>query len=257
MKQYFALLIISCLCLACQSSKEENNAQQDNITPKIEALGQRYLALGRFSGTILVHQNDSTRFEKSFGMANYEQQQSFTTNTAFKVGTLTQKVTTYIIEQMANDKRINLEAKASNYLPKLLGNFTVKDLLTSTSGLPTIAKIKEQYPSLPYDPIAFANKATLNRNNTNSDLAFNLLGKIIESQFDANLQKALDHYFASLSLSNTYFGKGNSNEAQGYSFRNYRGNGMELETIQGYDNQLAFTDHGLKSTVQDLLKLSE
>jgi hypothetical protein len=51
----------------------------------IDSLMNRYLALGRFSGSVLIKKEGSTLYQQHFGLANYENKTPFTSESRFKV----------------------------------------------------------------------------------------------------------------------------------------------------------------------------
>lgn len=250
---------------ACKTTTDKDKAQgQTNPevnkqTTQINELASRYLELGRFSGTILVAKGDTILFENSYGMADYQKKKPFTKKTSFKVGAITELFTRYIIRQLANTESIHLDSLVATYLPKIQGKYTVRDLLEHQSRLPTIQATKEKYPDLPYNTITFANKAVVNEKNIYSDLGYNLLGAIIESQSKKSYRAAVQTYFAKLALEATYFTPLKNKEgdnAKGYVYRNYGGKTMELRAAPQYVTQEAFSSNGLKASARDLWKLA-
>lgn len=250
---------------ACKTTTDKGKTQDQTsqevnkqIT-QVNELANRYLELGRFSGTILVAKGDSILFENSYGMANYQKKKPFTKKTSFKVGAITELFTQYIIRQLARKARIHLDSSVATYLPKIQGKYTVRDLLEHRSRLPTIQAVKEKYPELPYTAITFANEAVFNEKNIYSDLGYNLLGLIIERQSQKSYRAAVQAYFAEANLEATYFtplkNKAFDN-ATGYVYRNYGGKTMELRAASQYITQEAFSARGLKASARDLWKLA-
>ncbi len=221
MKNQLLYLVISCsLFIACQQEK----AIPASFTERINQLANRYLALGRFSGTILIAKGDQLLFHQSYGLADYVKQQAFTENTAFKIGALTKFFTAYIIEQMAKENKLNLTAQIKTYLTNFEGNHTVKDLL--------------------------------DQQDNSEKIGYPILGKLIEKQLDISYQQAIEKYLPPLGIHQTFFQKENTTLAKGYLFHNYRGQGLELETAPNYEEATAFSSYGLKSTAIDLWKFS-
>jgi len=93
-----------------------------------------------FSGVVLVAKNGEVIFEKAYGYANREWMIPNTINTKFRIGSLTKQFTSFLIVQLAEQGKIDLHGKISDYLEfyrKDNGNkITVHHLLTHTSGLP-------------------------------------------------------------------------------------------------------------------------
>lgn len=219
MKNQLISSLFLLLCLACEKAPSI-----PNYTHQIDELANRYLALERFSGTILVAKKDQLLFQQAYGLADYENQIAFSEATTFKIGTLTQLFTAYIIQQMGKEQLIDVEDPINKYLKEIESTLTIKELLN-----------EEQ-----------------SENNAN----YNLLGQLIESRLNLSFQKAIAHYFKPLGLTDTYFQRENTNNAKGYLFHNYRGRGMELEIAPNYNMEEAFSSYGLKSTVADLWKFA-
>jgi len=79
-KQLLFLFLGSLFFFACQ----EENSMPGSFTTQVDQLANRYLALERFSGTILVAEEREILFNQSYGFADYANQKPFTSNTTFK-----------------------------------------------------------------------------------------------------------------------------------------------------------------------------
>ncbi|PIY07661.1 MAG: hypothetical protein COZ18_16300 [Flexibacter sp. CG_4_10_14_3_um_filter_32_15] len=131
---------------------EETNTYNNQIAQidKIDSLANRYLDLGRFSGTILIAQKDSIIFDKSYGLADYVTIKEFTDSTAFKIGHLSELFTEAIIRDMIKQDLIKSNEKVTTYLPQIKQDFTVEELLNHHSNLQTIAQLQEVNPNKAY-----------------------------------------------------------------------------------------------------------
>lgn len=56
------------------------------VKPEIDKLGQRYTELGRFSGSILVAQNDAVIYHEHFGLADLKKKCPFPGRQLLKQG---------------------------------------------------------------------------------------------------------------------------------------------------------------------------
>ena len=91
--------------MSCKTGVNINDEKLENSKiVKIDILGNRYLELGRFSGTILVSTNNSTVYNQYFGMVDYENKIPFTNKTAFKIGEITTLITDNIIHTLIKRK---------------------------------------------------------------------------------------------------------------------------------------------------------
>lgn len=219
MKNPLIYLLLLLILFACKVKKNI-----DPFPPKINQLANRYLELGRFSGTILVAEKNKILYHQSYGLADYEEQIPFTKHTSFKIGPITLLFTTYIIEQMATQKLIDLTTPINHYLPEIKNTLTVK--------------------------------AILYQKDIANDSTHHLLGRLIEKQLERPYQQAIEQFLFPLGLNNTFSKKGNSQLAKGYLFHNYRDQGMELDPAPIHEEEKTFSRYGLKSTVIDLWKFS-
>lgn len=221
MKNQLLYLFISCFLLAaCQQEK----SIPGSFTKKNDQLANRYLALDRFSGTILVAQGDQLLFHQSYGLADYSAQQSFTEDTAFKIGELSELFTAYIIHQMEKEDQIDISHPINTYLPTVEAKYTIQEILGKK-----------------YNP---------------EEIDYHLLDQLIEKQLDISYQQAIEKYFPPLGIHQTFFQQENTTLAKGYLFHNYRGQGLELEEAPHYKEAPAFSSARLKSTAHDLWKFS-
>lgn len=81
------------------------------LSEKIEILANRYYELGRFSGSILVV-SENFKFHSFYGKANYELSKNFTSNTAFKIGELSELFNRALLQPQATLTPGNLQEVA-------------------------------------------------------------------------------------------------------------------------------------------------
>ncbi|MEM6843580.1 MAG: serine hydrolase domain-containing protein [Bacteroidota bacterium] len=242
---------------ACQNDPPEGQEKlAEAKVVKIDSLANRYLELGRFSGAIAVAKGESVFYQNYFGLADYENNQSFSDRTAFKVGVVSELATANIIRRMVDDEKISLTDSISAYIPAINASFTVGDLLNHQANLSSIQSIQESNPEVEYSTVTYANLA-LNSTETSerSDLGYNILGLLIEEVSGQNFQANVEQYAQELGLVNTYFQTEDSIAAVGYLYNNYRGNGMELHKSPDYNLDIAFSSGGIKSTTKDVVKI--
>lgn len=252
---YISILILS--IFSCKKDAELRSEKlQTAKTNKIDALGKRYLELNRFSGVILAIKENEIIYNNSFGLADYENNTPFISNTTFKIGEISELVTANIIQEMSKNNELKLSDAVSTYLPEIDGNFTINDLLYHNTNFPSIKVIQEQNPELEYATIKFANLAAQFSNTIRkSDLNYNILGILIEKISGKSFQENVERHSDKLGLENTYFQQPDSTLAVGYLFHNYRGNGLELQEAPVYNLNTTFSSRGLKSTPADVAKL--
>lgn len=229
---YLSILVFS--FISCKTDTKLKSEYLEKLKiDKINNLGNRYLELNRFSGMILVTKNDNIIYNNSFGLADYENNISFSQKTTFKIGKITELFTANLIKKMAKNDKFQLSDKVSKYVPEIKSDITVSDILNK--------KIKlEAYSSTTGEKI---------------DIDYNTLGKLIEKISGKSYQENIEGYCDDLKLKNTYFQKIDSTIAVGYLYNNYRGKGDELHKSPSSDLNVTFSSNGLKSTVNDLIKI--
>ena len=181
-----SLLSFISLMLLCSVVLAEDNAD------KIDNLLQMYVDYGQFNGSILVAEEGKIIYKKSFGYADMEWQTLNTTDTKFRLASVSKQFTATLIMQLVEQGKIKLDGKLSTYLPyyrKDTGDqVTIHQLLTHTSGIPSYTnKYGGQLNRLTLEPDSLVIKycsddlefepGTQNRYN-NSGYA--ILGAIIE-----------------------------------------------------------------------------
>ncbi len=243
------------------STPSEETTNYDNQIAqidKIDNLANRYLDLGRFSGTLLIAQNDSIIFNKSYGLADYVTIKEFTDSTAFKIGHLSELFTEAIIRDMINQNLIQSNEKIATYIPQIKQSFTVEELLNHKSNLQTIAQIQEVNPNKTYSLIDYVNLSN-NENHkaaeTQSELDYNILGLVIEKITNKTFSEVLEQYAQKWNLESTYFHKTDTTHlAIGYLFYNYRNQGLKITPSPKYQDSMAFSSRGIKATAKDIFK---
>lgn len=114
------------------------NVKSENRSEKINALIAAYSANGKFNGTVLVAEADKVIYKKAYGNAVFEWNVANTTDTRFEIGSLSKQFTALLVLQLAQEGKININDKISQYLtdiPADKSNITIHQLLLHTSGL--------------------------------------------------------------------------------------------------------------------------
>lgn len=240
------------------SSPSKETTNYNNQMAQIDSLANRYLDLGRFSGTILIAQDDSIIFSKNYGLADYITIKEFTDSTAFKIGHLSELFTEAIIKDMINQDLIQPNEKIATYIPQIKKDFTIEELLNHKSNLQTITQLQELNPNKAYSLIDYVNlsKSTQEENRVSenqSELDYNLLGLLIEKITNKTFAEVVEEYAQKWNLENTYFHKTDTTHlAIGYLFFNYRNQGLKLKPSPKYQDSMAFSSRGIKSTAKDI-----
>jgi CubicO group peptidase (beta-lactamase class C family) len=171
----------------------------------IHALMTRYHALGQLDGSVLVAEHGKVVYQHAFGLANREWQIAHTTDTAFRIASLTKQFTATLIMQLVEQGKLRLDDPIGKYVPDLRPDIgaavTLHQLLNHTSGIVDYAN----FPGFWHDRLgervsragmlAIMNRdleftpGTQGRYNSSG---YTLLGYVIEKQTGKTFQQALE-----------------------------------------------------------------
>ena len=129
MKATINLILLATLFLSC-------NPVQD-IDPYLKALHEA----GELNGNVLVVQNDTVLYERSFGYADGVRKHLLTAEHRFAIGSIYKEFPAIAIMQLKEQRLLTLEDRLSPflpYLPQWADKITIKNLLQYSSGLPKI-----------------------------------------------------------------------------------------------------------------------
>ena len=93
-----------------------------------------------FSGSVLVSKDGETVFGKGYGFANAEHQVPNTTQTKFRLGSITKQFTAMAILILQERGKLKVEDPVGKYIddaPKAWEGVTIHHLLTHTAGVPS------------------------------------------------------------------------------------------------------------------------
>lgn len=118
----------------------QQKAPKEEKTEKINLILEKYHQLNLFNGSALVAQNGKIILRKNYGKADMGWNIDATSDTKFRIGSITKQFTGMLIMQLKQEGKIKLDDKISQYLPwynTSIGNkITIQHLLSHTSGLP-------------------------------------------------------------------------------------------------------------------------
>jgi CubicO group peptidase (beta-lactamase class C family) len=235
------------------------------LETKIDELVNGHMAVNGFSGSVLLAREGKPLVAKGYGLANVEWQIPNTTNTKFRIGSITKQFTSMIVMQLREQGKIKLEDSMCLYVtpcPDTWKPVTIHHLLTHTSGIPTYTGIKEwrevnMVPKTTDQIIAFFRDLPLQW-TPGDKYAYNnsgyfLLGVIIEKITGKKYEQALQEMILTpLGLTDTGYDWSKTiipRRATGYT-----GKGATLANSPALDMQQPYAAGSLYSTVEDLLK---
>jgi len=209
---------------------------------------------------VLVKSGGRVILRKGYGKANLEWNAAVTTETVFRIGSITKQFTAVGILMLVQEGKIALDDPVSKFLPGINGTATVEHLLTHTSGLESLARSPGYsiWSSLNLKPDEVVGLFDSEPRGFQpgegwkySALGYILLGTIIEKVAGVPYRDFLrDKIFIPLGMKNTYYDDGVQiihGRAAGYSFT--RG---EIRNAP-YCNMAVISSAGsLASTIDDL-----
>ena len=195
-----ALVACAIVLLAVQSSvlAQDKAAKIDEVM----TAANKYRL---FNGSVLVAENGKVIYKKGLGLAQMEWDIPNTTDTKFRLGSITKQFTSALVLQLVDQGKVKLDAKISEYLPsyrKDIGDkVTVHQLLNHTSGIPSYTGLPGFFNDVsrnPYTVDEFVKKYASNNLEfePGSKFSYNnsgyfLLGAIIEKVTGQTYEQAL------------------------------------------------------------------
>ncbi len=212
-----------------------------------------------FSGSVLIARNSKVLVRKGYGEANHEKHLVNTSQTKFRLGSLTKQFTAMAILILQTQGKLNVRDRICLYLsecPTTWQKITLHQLLTHTSGIPDFARFPDYQttqgsPSSPTQTIArFKDKPLAfqpGEKFSYSNSGYVVLGAIIEQasgkKYEAFLQ---ENIFVPLQMVGSGYDHNNGDLAVGY--RN------QTNLADFIDMSIPYAAGGLYSTVEDLYR---
>jgi len=141
------LFLASLLLLSCGESSSEVTIAPSKAN-QINEIVQLYTDYEGFNGAILVAHEGEVIFKKGFGWADMEWDVPNTSDTKFRLASVTKPFTSLLIMQLVADGTLDLHMPIATYLPdypkKNGEQITIHHLLTHTSG--TVRDYKDNIP---------------------------------------------------------------------------------------------------------------
>ncbi len=242
-----------------------NFAFSSDKAAQIENLMDTYFQYGKFNGSYLVAEKGKIIVEKGLGYANMEWEIPNAPDTKFRLASITKQFTAMAIMQLAEQGKIELDGKISDYLPyyrKDTGQkVTIHQLLSHSSGIPNYTNIpgfmrenardyispKDLILSYCSGDLEFEPGTKFNYSNS----GYIILGAIIEEVTGKSYEDVLQqNIFLSLGMKNSGYDHNNKiikKRAAGYN-----------RTFDGYENSpyidmsVPYAAGSLYSTVEDM-----
>lgn len=246
------------------------NLLANDKSDKIHNFVKKYHKMKLFNGSVLVAESDKVIYKQGFGYANMEWNIPNTPDTKFRIGSVTKQFTAVLILKLAEEGKINLEGKITDYIPDYptdQGNkVTIHHLLTHTSGIPSYTSLPNFFKDLsrdPYKPEEFLSvfsemdfefePGTKYRYNNSG---YFLLGAIIEKVTGQPYDEILhERIIDPLGLENSgYEHYENITEKRASGYRKVLGG---YQVAPYLDTSLPYSAGMMFSTVEDLFKWNQ
>lgn len=210
-------------------------------------------------GSLAIQENNQIVFEKSYGFADVKNKIKASSDTRYKIGSITKTFTAVVILQLVEEKKLTLDTKLSKFFPTIQNseNITIENLLNHSSGIysftndadyPTYAKLPKTRSELMkkikagkpvFEP---GEKAAYSNSN------FVILGWIIEDITKKSYAENIDSRIVKkLGLKNTGFASGSKNEAISYDW-----DGKNWQEAQKEDMSIPGGAGAILSSASDL-----
>jgi CubicO group peptidase (beta-lactamase class C family) len=157
-----------------------------------------------FSGELLVAHGTTVLFQKTTGMASYENNLALRTGAKYRIASISKTFTGALIALAEEEQRLSINDKVSSYIKELspeFGEVTIEQLLTHTSGLPHNEgidgywQIKSKLPMTREQAISEINALDLLFTPGSamgySSLGYYLLAVVLENIYQQNFQDIL------------------------------------------------------------------
>ncbi|MGH9759882.1 MAG: serine hydrolase domain-containing protein, partial [Blastocatellia bacterium] len=144
------------LVLAVVLSPGQSAAVAQDKASRIDTLVSAYQKAGKFNGSVLAAERDEVIFSKGYGWADLEWDIPNTSDTKFRLGSITKQFTSMLIMQLVSEGKVKLDGKLSDFLPyyrKDTGDrITIQNLLTHTSGIPNYTALSGFFQNVSRNP---------------------------------------------------------------------------------------------------------
>lgn len=218
------IIILALAAVSCgkkYSEPKPTNKFPDEMQAEVEKITNNILTKNRIPGAIVgIWQDEYEPIIAACGYSNVHTSEPMKPDMHFRIGEITRTFTATAILQQIDDKKLDLTYKLKDFYSEFRNSdtITIKQLLNGTSGLhdfaydTSLAHAWIKNPIRKWDmqdyidasllcPPDFAPGTTFH----NTDIAYNLLGMIVERLSEKKLYKYFQKkFFDELEMKNTY-----------------------------------------------------
>jgi len=141
------IAVIMSLCTTYVVCSQEIGVELDKYM-------QEVARRGRFSGTVVVGDQDTVYLNAGYKYANIEHEIPNSPKTMFRVASVTKMVTATAVLQLQEQGLLSVDDAIDKYIDNFprSNEITIHHLLSHTSGIPTISEIPLEMKVLPVEP---------------------------------------------------------------------------------------------------------
>jgi len=112
---------------------------------KLDSLFSRIETFEKGMGTISIFQNGQEVYQKNFGYSDVEHRIKNTSETKYRIGSVSKTFTATIMMKLIENGRITLNTKLSDYYPEIpnANKITIEHLLQHRSGIPNFIEVED------------------------------------------------------------------------------------------------------------------
>jgi len=193
------------LCIAALGSVAASADEADLRIDEIDALMNAYEEAATFSGAVLVAEAGEVIYQRAIGYANQDWGIHNTTDTRFRIASISKTFTKVLLLQLAEDGLLDFEETIADYLPDYAGpgadEITIQQLFDHRSGIvgePAVENLdrieRDHFTrSQMLDLIAsYELAASPGEQWIYSNFGYYLLGAILESASDTTYAELLE-----------------------------------------------------------------
>ncbi|MFP9114146.1 serine hydrolase domain-containing protein [Flavobacterium sp. RHBU_3] len=231
---------------------------------KIDSLMTYLYQNGKFMGSLTLREKDKVVFSKAYGFADIGSKVKATTQTKYKIGSITKMFTASVVFQLIQEKKLKPDTKLSTFFPKIKNadKITIANMLNHSSGIYNYTNDSTFTPKLTtqqlrrdmleqlykYDAV-FEPGTKAEYSNSNYLLLGFIIQDITHKSYKDNVTSRIIN---KVGLKNTkYYGKIDSKKNEAYS---YKKEGDTWVKQEEWHETVAGAAGALQSTPEDLTK---
>ncbi|KFF20965.1 hypothetical protein IW22_11700 [Chryseobacterium sp. JM1] len=132
--------------LKAQANSNVSNINQER-KKEIDSIIKAYAAINKFNGTALVHYQNKTIFERSYGWQNAEKKIPNQDKSIYQIASLTKSFTALTIVKLGEEGKLSFKDPISKFIPDYPRGkeITIEHLLTHSSGIYEALRNKEYF----------------------------------------------------------------------------------------------------------------